>query len=252
MRTARDTGSKRSGPGRRTGPAPRTDRGRGPSLPLGCRCRVPVLSVRGTPGRRVLGKATRLGRPTAPVAPVASRSDDHRYRSRTRSFPVPVRVDPKGEPSVAMNVRFEGDVTVLSNFGRLVNDPRHFDAARDLGMLLDEGHRLFVLDLDTLREVVRDGPRALDHPDAGSARPGATPCSPRSVPPTSVTSTRCGWTPTGTSSRASTRRASACARATRTPSPNGHASIRVPESDTITVRFLRATRPPYAIGTALA
>jgi anti-sigma B factor antagonist len=52
-----------------------------------------------------------------------------------------------------INVRFEGEVAVLSNFGRLLNDPRHFDAARDIQVLLDEGRRHFVLDLATLREV---------------------------------------------------------------------------------------------------
>jgi anti-sigma B factor antagonist len=52
-----------------------------------------------------------------------------------------------------MNVRFEGQAVVLSNFGRLMNDPRHFDAARDVQVLLDEGCRRFVLDLTTLREI---------------------------------------------------------------------------------------------------
>lgn len=54
---------------------------------------------------------------------------------------------------MALNVRFEGDVAVLSNFGRLLNDPRHVDAGRDVDELLDEGHRKFVLDLTSLREA---------------------------------------------------------------------------------------------------
>ena len=54
---------------------------------------------------------------------------------------------------MALNVRFEREVAVLGNFGRLLNDPRHFDAARDVRVLLDEGRRHFVLDLSTLREV---------------------------------------------------------------------------------------------------
>jgi anti-anti-sigma regulatory factor len=52
-----------------------------------------------------------------------------------------------------MNVRFERSAVVLSNFGRLMNDPRYFDAARDVQALLDEGWRWFVLDLTTLREI---------------------------------------------------------------------------------------------------
>jgi anti-sigma B factor antagonist len=52
-----------------------------------------------------------------------------------------------------INIWDDGDVTVLSNFGRLLNDPRHFDAGRDVRALLDEGRRRFVLDLSTLREL---------------------------------------------------------------------------------------------------
>ncbi|MFO0892918.1 MAG: STAS domain-containing protein [Isosphaeraceae bacterium] len=52
---------------------------------------------------------------------------------------------------MGMNVRFEGDLTVLSNFGRLMDDPRYVDAGRDVRALLDEGHRRFVIDLDSLR-----------------------------------------------------------------------------------------------------
>ena len=54
---------------------------------------------------------------------------------------------------MAVNVHFDGDVVILSNFGRLLNDPRHFDAGRDVGALLDEGRRKFVFDLATLREA---------------------------------------------------------------------------------------------------
>jgi anti-anti-sigma factor len=52
-----------------------------------------------------------------------------------------------------INIRDVGGVTVLSNFGRLLNDPRYVDAGRDVRVLLDEGRRKFVLDLATLREV---------------------------------------------------------------------------------------------------
>ena len=52
-----------------------------------------------------------------------------------------------------VNIRFEKTVAVLSNFGRLLNDPRYVDAARDVRLLLDEGHRHFVLDLASVHEV---------------------------------------------------------------------------------------------------
>ncbi len=52
-----------------------------------------------------------------------------------------------------INIRFDGDVVVLSNFARLMNDPRYVDAARDLGELLDRGVRHFVIDLTGVRET---------------------------------------------------------------------------------------------------
>src|SRR4051795_3982537 len=52
-----------------------------------------------------------------------------------------------------MNVRIDGELAILSNFGRLLNDPRHFDASRDVKELLDRGHRDFVLDLTATREM---------------------------------------------------------------------------------------------------
>jgi anti-anti-sigma factor len=48
---------------------------------------------------------------------------------------------------MALNVRFDGDLVVLSRFGGLVNDPRHFDAGREVQELVDQGYRHFVLDL---------------------------------------------------------------------------------------------------------
>ena len=59
---------------------------------------------------------------------------------------------------MGMNVRFSGEVAILSNFGRLLNDPRHFDAARDVRELLDQGYRRFVLEVGTVRET---GPTVL-------------------------------------------------------------------------------------------
>jgi len=52
-----------------------------------------------------------------------------------------------------INVSYQGDVVILSNFARLMNDPRHIDATRDVRELLEEGRREFVLDLNGLREI---------------------------------------------------------------------------------------------------
>src|SRR5262245_19751251 len=58
---------------------------------------------------------------------------------------------------MAVNVRVDAGVVVLSNFGRLMNDPRHFDAGRDVRDLLDQGHRAFVLELSGLRDLGSSG-----------------------------------------------------------------------------------------------
>ena len=52
-----------------------------------------------------------------------------------------------------VNARLDGDVAVLSNFGGLLNDPRHFDAGRDVGELLDQGCRKFVFEMANIREM---------------------------------------------------------------------------------------------------
>ena len=57
-----------------------------------------------------------------------------------------------------VNIRVVGDVVVLSSFGRLMNDPRHFDASRDVEELLDQGVSAFVIEL---REVGTLGPAGL-------------------------------------------------------------------------------------------
>ena len=54
---------------------------------------------------------------------------------------------------MGLNIRFEGDVAILSNFARLMNDPRYVDAARDVERLLDEGVRNFVIELAGVRET---------------------------------------------------------------------------------------------------
>lgn len=52
-----------------------------------------------------------------------------------------------------LNQRIEGNVAILSNFARLMNDPRYVDAARDVRDLLDQGAGCFVLELTGVREV---------------------------------------------------------------------------------------------------
>jgi anti-anti-sigma regulatory factor len=52
-----------------------------------------------------------------------------------------------------VNIRFDGDVVVLSNFARLMNDPRYVDASQDIGDLIDQGSRRFVIDLTGVRET---------------------------------------------------------------------------------------------------
>jgi anti-sigma B factor antagonist len=56
-----------------------------------------------------------------------------------------------------VHIRCDGNVVVLSSFGRLMNDPRHFDAARDVGALLDQGYRKFVLELRDVGELGASG-----------------------------------------------------------------------------------------------
>jgi anti-anti-sigma factor len=54
---------------------------------------------------------------------------------------------------MAVNIRFDGDVAILSNFARLMNDPKYVDAARDVQSLLDQGMRNFVVELAGVRET---------------------------------------------------------------------------------------------------
>jgi anti-sigma B factor antagonist len=54
---------------------------------------------------------------------------------------------------MALQTRIDGDLVILSNFAQLMNDPRHFDATRDVQELLDQGHRKFVIDLRGVREL---------------------------------------------------------------------------------------------------
>lgn len=54
---------------------------------------------------------------------------------------------------MALNIRFDGDVAILSNFARLMNDPRYVDAALDVQEMLDQGVRSFVIELAGVREA---------------------------------------------------------------------------------------------------
>ncbi len=54
---------------------------------------------------------------------------------------------------MGLNIRVEGDVAILSNFARLMNDPRYVDAARDVQAMLDEGVRNYVIELAGVRET---------------------------------------------------------------------------------------------------
>lgn len=56
-----------------------------------------------------------------------------------------------------VHIRIEGDAAVLSNFGRLMNDPAHFDASKDARELLEEGYRKFVLELAGVNEIGDSG-----------------------------------------------------------------------------------------------
>ena len=54
---------------------------------------------------------------------------------------------------MALNIRLDGNVAILSNFARLMNDPRYVDAARDVQELLDQGVRNFVIELAGVKET---------------------------------------------------------------------------------------------------
>src|SRR5271157_2091199 len=54
---------------------------------------------------------------------------------------------------MAMNIRVDGRVAILSNFARLMNDPRYVDAARDVREMLDQGIRNYVIELAGVKET---------------------------------------------------------------------------------------------------
>jgi len=54
---------------------------------------------------------------------------------------------------MVMNIRVDGNVAILSNFARLMNDPRYVDAARDVHDMLDQGIRNYVIELAGVKET---------------------------------------------------------------------------------------------------
>ncbi|MGZ3388352.1 MAG: STAS domain-containing protein [Isosphaeraceae bacterium] len=54
---------------------------------------------------------------------------------------------------MAMNIRVDRNVAILSNFARLMNDPRYVDAARDVREMLEQGIRNYVIELAGVKET---------------------------------------------------------------------------------------------------
>lgn len=56
-----------------------------------------------------------------------------------------------------MHIREDGDAIILSNFGRLMNDPGHFDAPLEIGKLIENGRRKYVMELRAVGEMGDSG-----------------------------------------------------------------------------------------------
>ena len=52
-----------------------------------------------------------------------------------------------------LHVRFKNDVAILGGLARLLSDPRHFDASREVRNLLDSGTLHFVVDLQGVNSM---------------------------------------------------------------------------------------------------
>ena len=52
-----------------------------------------------------------------------------------------------------LNARFIGDVAILGNVGRSMNNPRYNDAGLEVDELLDQGCRKFVIEMRAVRET---------------------------------------------------------------------------------------------------
>lgn len=54
---------------------------------------------------------------------------------------------------MALHVRIDGEVVILSGLARMMNDPSYTSAVLEIDDLLDEGYRSFVLELRDVRET---------------------------------------------------------------------------------------------------
>jgi anti-anti-sigma regulatory factor len=52
-----------------------------------------------------------------------------------------------------LHVRIDREIAILSNFARLMNDPRYIDAGAEVRALLDQGSREFIIELSGVRET---------------------------------------------------------------------------------------------------
>jgi anti-sigma B factor antagonist len=52
-----------------------------------------------------------------------------------------------------LHFRCDGEIAILSNVGRLMNDPRYFDAGQQVKELLSEGFRTFIIELRGVGET---------------------------------------------------------------------------------------------------
>src|SRR5262249_43753537 len=101
------------------------------------------------PGARSHRDRNRATRPRPDCGSPSGRGPGSARRCRVSRTVTPNL--PRAE--MPLNIRIDGDVVVLSNFARLMNDPRYVDARGDVRDLLDEGRRNFVLDLGGVRET---------------------------------------------------------------------------------------------------
>jgi anti-sigma B factor antagonist len=61
------------------------------------------------------------------------------------------------ENPMPLHVRFDENIAILSNIGQLLNDPRHFDATREVREILERGYRKFIIELSGVREMASAG-----------------------------------------------------------------------------------------------
>jgi anti-sigma B factor antagonist len=54
---------------------------------------------------------------------------------------------------MSLHIRIDGDIAILSNFGRLMNDPRYFDSSKETTALLDQAIQKFIFELAGVTET---------------------------------------------------------------------------------------------------